>query len=731
MKIVIMFVHFIGRFLKKLLHWKTILSILTFGFVGAFVFLWCISNYPNIPQYTKINEYRFLNKSKEKQCVNENGDTEFAYQGWCENERQHYYRLPQGTEFFGLQYDWIASLEKPVGKKPLVTRKYMQRLGYIYDPATTNTNNPSDLPVGLTWHYDPETKAKMLDVSCAACHSAQMTYQGTALVIDGGPGGHALPSLDPTQFIANSIVSLTITYINPLKFNRFAKKVLKSTPKERYSQAKSKLRKEIWSSIKQALVYGKNNGSLYPTEEGYGRTDALGRIANTVYGDNFSKDNYKIADAPVNYPHLWDIWAFDWVQWMGTVRQAMARNINEALGTRAKLDLLHGDRLFNNSVLVTELHCIETTLQQLEPPKWPEDLFGKIDQNLANQGKGIFTEVCAKCHGPFPRRTNSEGVSNIIDTGKSHQCTTCHGPLMINGEGKLIELTSRTQHPEVKIADGSRIGEPEFALQYKRNWYWEMLHIPLDHIGTDPTSASNMLNNTYDITRVVDLIKQEKANGKLLRLPDPASIPDPTKTGFAEGLAFIGGEVRTQQYREWGLIEQNSYKTVKGKEHQVADLDGFGESDTPKNWRAYRPRPLQAIWATAPYLHNGSVPSIYQLLSPPEQRDATFYLGRKEFIPETLGLDVGKFKGAFKYDTSITGNSNLGHEFNDGLCGDGVIGYEIKGQPGYCRQLTRLEKRAIIEYLKIHNDGPRPNPESEPHCEDVAWPQEKLTSAVQ
>lgn len=732
MKIVIWVFHFVGRLLKKMLNWKTILAVLLLGFVGAFIFLWYISNYPNIPEYTKINEYRFLNKSEEKQCINKDGEAEFAYQGWCNDERQHYYRTPQGTEFFGLQYDWIASLEKPVGKKPLVTREYMQRLGYIYDPAATiNSNNPSDLPVGLTWHYNPETKAKMLDVSCAACHSAQMTYQGTALVIDGGPGGHALPSLNPTQFIANSIVSLTTTYINPFKFNRFAKKVLKETPEEQYSKAKSELRKATWSSIKQALVYGKNNGSLYPTEEGYGRTDALGRIANTVYGDNISKDNYKIADAPVNYPHLWDIWAFDWVQWMGTVRQAMARNINEALGTRAKLDLLHADSLFDNSVLINELHCIETTLQHLEPPKWPEDLFGSIDQNLANQGKGIFTEVCAKCHGPFPRYTNPEGVSDIKDTGKSHQCTTCHGPLMTNSDGKLIELTDRTLHPEVKIADGTRIGEPEFALQFKRDWYWEMIHIPLDHIGTDPTSASNMLNNTYDITRVVDLIKQQKANGKLLRLPDPASIPDPTKTGFAEGLAFIGGEVRAKQYREWGLLEQDSYLTVKGKEHQVADLDGFGESDTPKNWRAYRPRPLQAIWATAPYLHNGSVPSIYQLLSPAEERDASFYLGRKEFIPETLGLDVGKFKGAFKYDTSITGNSNLGHEFNDGLCGDGVIGYEIKDKPGYCRQLTRREKLAIIEYLKIHNDGTRPNPESEPHCEDVAWPQRKLTSVAQ
>jgi len=747
MKIVSSTLRYIGRTFKKLLHWKTalkaIVSLLVLVFAGAFGYLWYISNYPNIPEYSAINEYRFLTPSSDKVCTNPSPENDnpadpnndlktVSYQGWCDEQRQHYYRTPQGTQFFGLQYDWISSLEKPVGRKPLVTREYMQQLGYIYDPAKqANTNNPSDLPVGLTWHYDPETKAKMLDVSCAACHSAQITYRGTAVVIDGGPGGHALPSLAPTQFIANSVVSLTTTYINPLKFNRFAKKVLKDVPESEYTEKKKELRQATWSSIKQALVYAKNNGSLYPTEEGYGRTDALGRISNTVFGDYISPKNYRVADAPVNYPHLWDIWAFDWVQWMGTVSQAMARNINEALGTRAKIDLLHGDKLYDNSVLIPELHCIETTLQFLEPPQWPEDLFGKVDYELANEGKKIFDDVCVSCHGPFPRQA-IDGKINYDDAGRTHECTTCHGPTMTNSDGQLIVLKNYRDHPPVKVSDKLRLGQPDsgFQLQYKRDWYWEMIHIPLDHIGTDPTSAVNMLNNRFDISPVVDRIKKLREDGSFLRLPDPAIIPDPTQTGFAQGLAFIGGEVRAKQYREWGLLEKDGYKIVPGKEEQVADLDGFGESDNPQDWRAYRPRPLEGVWATAPYLHNGSVPSIFQLLSPAEERDETFYLGRKEFIPETLGLKVDKFKGAFKFDTAITGNSNLGHEFNDGLCGDGVIGYELPDRPGYCRQFTHRERQAVVEYLKIHKDGERPEPESVPHCRDVQWPAQLEANSI-
>jgi len=473
-----------------------------------------------------------------------------------------------------------------------------------------------------------------------------------------------------------------------------------------------------------------NNHALYPTTEGYGRTDGLGRIANTVFGDDLSAENYRIADAPVNYPHVWDIWAFDWVQWMGSVRQAMARNANESLGTRALLNLKHAGSLYDNSVMMTEVHCIETTLQHLEPPKWPEDIFGKIDQQLSEEGEKIFGDVCASCHGPF-KRIAVDGKIDYAATAKNHQCKTCHGPLMTNSQGNLIQLANTKNHPQVQIGPKSWLGtpkpdvveSPDWALQSERGGYWEMIHIPLSYIGTDPTSAMNMINYTYDITPLVDLVKQKRAEGSILRLPNPDTIPDPSKTSFGPGLQYIGGEVRYKQYREWGLIDETGYQAKPGKEDIVADLNGFGEHDNPVAWRAYRPRPLEGVWATAPFLHNGSIPSIYQLLLPADQRDHEFYLGRKEYDPKHLGLKVDKFKGAFKFDTSLTGNSNFGHEFNDGLCGDGVIGYELEDRPGYCRQLTERERMAIIEYLKIHSDGERPSPESTPHCAGVTWPE--------
>jgi hypothetical protein len=105
---------------------------------------------------------------------------------------------------------------------------------------------------------------------------------------------------------------------------------------------------------------------------------------------------------------------------------------------------------------------------------------------------------------------------------------------------------------------------------------------------------------------------------------------------------------------------------------------------------AYNARPLNGIWATPPYLHNGSVPNLYLLLSPAGERPAKFYLGSREFDPVHVGYSFEKFPGAFAFDTAIRGNHNTGHEFDDDASRPGVIG----------RRLSPDERRALVEYLK-------------------------------
>jgi hypothetical protein len=97
----------------------------------------------------------------------------------------------------------------------------------------------------------------------------------------------------------------------------------------------------------------------------------------------------------------------------------------------------------------------------------------------------------------------------------------------------------------------------------------------------------------------------------------------------------------------------------------------------------YKARPLNGVWASAPYLHNGSVPTVWDLLHHPAERPARFYVGSRQFDPVRLGLRSVAEEGGprlFDYDTTVRGNSSAGHP--------------------YGTQLTDDEKRQLIEYLK-------------------------------
>ena len=170
-----------------------------------------------------------------------------------------------------------------------------------------------------------------------------------------------------------------------------------------------RLRSEFRLVLQDLLGQAKNERlrKLYPTEEGFGRTDALARIANTVFADKIDPANYRIGNAPVSYPYLWNIWKFDWVQYTASVSQPMARNVGEALGVGAAVHFMDqygrpigASERYRTSVRLDDVQRIESTLQELRPPRWPEDLLGAIDRAKAARGKALFDQHCQGCHGP-------------------------------------------------------------------------------------------------------------------------------------------------------------------------------------------------------------------------------------------------------------------------------------------------------------------------------------------
>jgi hypothetical protein len=111
-----------------------------------------------------------------------------------------------------------------------------------------------------------------------------------------------------------------------------------------------------------------------------------------------------------------------------------------------------------------------------------------------------------------------------------------------------------------------------------------------------------------------------------------------------------------------------------------AGPDGKPETYSQKTLTALKAGPLAAAWATGPYLHNGSVPTIYELLAPEERRDV-FWTGGRELDLERLGYMSEDAPGRFRFDTRLPGNGNQGHR------------YPVEG-------LSHEQRLAVIEYLK-------------------------------
>jgi hypothetical protein len=334
--------------------------------------------------------------------------------------------------------------------------------------------------------------------------------------------------------------------------------------------------------------------------------------------------------APVSYPFLWDIPQHDFVQWNGLASNSglgpVGRNAGEAIGVFATLDwssrpgfslssLISGQGLsashisYKSSIEVANLRSIERQLTTLESPLWPESVLPPIDKARAARGEHLFARHCADCHAE-------------IDRTDPHRRVVAH---------------------IASVAD----------------------------VGTDPTMAMNsvhyagrsgILRNQYIATSVGDILLDTRAPVAALLTKATIGVvatPDPDHWWLRRGYdwahelvsAFFSNEIKPS-------IRRGNYNPDN-------TVDPFA------SLVSYKARSLNGIWATAPYLHNGSVPTLYDLLLPPrlkgdvssgEFRPEVFMVGSREFDPALVGFKSSGYDG-FRFDTRLPGNSNAGHEY--------------------------------------------------------------------
>jgi mono/diheme cytochrome c family protein len=159
----------------------------------------------------------------------------------------------------------------------------------------------------------------------------------------------------------------------------------------------------------------------------------------------------------------------------------------------------------------------------------------------------------------------------------------------------------------------------------------------------------------------------------------------PSYPNLVVGLDEIGTDPVVAQYRTNGASDQFT---------QWFERSYYGELAVDAPAPGYIAPPLDGIWITAPYLHNGSVPTIEALLDSskrPKYWTRSYGSSAADYDPVALGwryTELAEGKGGAKdarerkkiYDTTLPGHSNAGHVFGDGLSPE--------------------ERKAVLEYLK-------------------------------
>ncbi|MFI3197230.1 MAG: di-heme-cytochrome C peroxidase [Methylococcaceae bacterium] len=514
-------------------------------------------------------------------------------------------------------YNWFLALESADSEQLIRSNENLeQRLRFIAWPAHSKWN-PDGLPIGFIIDKDAKTGKSYMGVTCAACHTSKFEFNGKAVLTEGGPA-HA----DFDRFVTEIGAALQAVLKDDQKFSRFAGRVLGSKAN---TVSASALKAEILQVATPLAERIKINHPPHPN--GYGRLDAFGQIFNegSVFSIN-EPTNAKLSNAPVSYPVVWDAPQHDILQWNGSAVNAgigpYTRNTGEVIGVFGdmriqKVTIAGSSKLrYEHHINIKALGRLEELLVKMESPVWPETILPAIDKKKAELGKQHYDKNCVSCHQPISR------------------------------------------------ADPKR----HIAAQM----------IPIAEVGTDPTMAMNAATSTAK----TGLLEGQPMLPLTKYLPSLGVIE--VFGPVAPTAKVVGNGILGALRDELGLIKLGTllpdYIAASKKNALIDGCDVKTQGAACYKPPRYKARPLNGIWASAPFLHNGSIPNLTELLKKPEQRIAKFNVGSWEFDPINVGFSTAKEQATSEFDTSLTNDSNRGHD--------------------YGTNLTNSEKMELIEYIK-------------------------------
>jgi mono/diheme cytochrome c family protein len=581
-------------------------------------------------------------------------------QGWSQADRDYWYEQTQGSRL--IPYKWAQALEVAGGGATFFTAANLARYGYLSPESTSLSKLPVGFAIdkqddrgltitGLRWERDQANNAPWVGMNCAACHTAELQVNGRPVRVDGGP-----TLGDFETMIEDLDTALVATYDDPARFARFASAVIgdKARNPDDARMLKDALKRLIeWEAIVARMNHGGADAAPGP-RYGNGRLDAIGHIYVKAALFSGTQNSANVSDAPVSYPFIWNTSQSDVVQWNGMVTNqpikpipggqpfdygALGRNAGEVTGVFGDVKIRPRPGLggFVSSVQVQRLAELERVLARLRPPAWPAAA-GKVDIGAGSKvalGRAVFDrEGCGDCHthlDPGDVTTKFKAKVSLFQPGVPGNTPPGTDPWMACNAYLYQMATSKLQGTPRGLVSGTPLGpvEPTAAVL--------------------ETIVKGQLAN-----RKGDVIA---AGVKAIFNAAPAPRPEPPTAGFVDPADERAGRLAKCM-------------------------------NEPSRLLGYKARPLTGIWATAPYLHNGSVPTLYDLLLPPAQRPARFYVGTRRFDPVKVGYATEKAAdNGFAFETRdsegqpVPGNDNAGHDYGNARLSEG-------------------DRWALVEYLK-------------------------------
>lgn len=548
-------------------------------------------------------------------------------QGWNDKTRMDFWYTSQGSRI--IPYNWFAWLEQADSTDLFRSSEHMEKLRYL--PMSASKQNAAGLPIGFALDQDKKSGDAWVGLTCAACHTNQLDYQGTRMLIEGAP---TLANF--MLFYRKLVDALDATNKDDARFERFARNVLA----QNYNEARARsLRKRLLSvsvAAAERLMVNDLPDDYAADFTSYARLDAFGNIQNA--GTAFALhdlNNKNAPTAPVSYPFLWGTHQSDVVQWNASAPNTpvvgpLVRNIGEVVGVFGGLNIEEASywkrRLgikinYSSSVDMLALGHLEKWVRDLRSPVWPQQYLPGIDVVKAAQGAALYKDQCADCHKVIARADEGEKYISI----KTPVTEVGTDPAMAWNADYHMAKSLILEGEKDKILAGSRFK------------------------ATTPAIS-------VPVNGVVGIV-----------LKDPVTALKAGLIPYQQGVkTTVNGGQSLQQHLEEHIkarleIQRGKSSSASATKSDVHNLSGL----------VYKARPLNGIWATAPYLHNGSVANLWQLLQRPEQRLTEFWVGSREFDPVNVGFSSQKGLSKFRVLDSAgrvqRGNSNAGHNYGTGL----------------------------------------------------------------